>query len=128
MLPASQVHVLEEDLDLAADEKALEGGVVEVHVLDVDLLQLFDVALDPFERRLHVAELTLDRQGERRDSAFHALEDIDAQEVDQAFLAVHLPEKARAALNLRAVLLVVGFLLVVTHVAQRRIGGEVQPA
>ncbi len=38
LLPADQVDVLQQHLDLAPDEQALEGRIVDVHVLDVDLL------------------------------------------------------------------------------------------
>ena len=47
--------------------------------------------------------------------------------MDKALLAVHLPEEAGATLDLGAVLLVVGLLLVRQHVSERRIGGEIQP-
>ena len=73
-------------------------------------------------------KLALHGEGEGRDGALHALEHVDAQQVDQAFLAVHLAEEALAAANLGAVLRVVGRLLVRQHVAQRRVGGEVQAA
>ena len=105
LLPADEVHVLQQHLDLAADEQALEGGIVDVHVLDVDLLQLLGVALDAGQRGFHVAQLALHGEGKGRHRAFHALEHVDAQQVDQAFLAVDLAEEALAAANLRAVLL-----------------------
>ena len=73
-------------------------------------------------------KLPLDREGEGGDRAFHPLEDVDAQQVDQALLAVDLPEEALAAADLGAVLRVVGRLLVRQHVAKRRVGGEVQAA
>jgi hypothetical protein len=72
--------------------------------------------------------LALDREGERGHGALHALEHVDAQQVDEAFLAVDLAEEALAAANLGAVLLVVGGLLVRQHVPQRRVGGQVQAA
>ena len=86
------------------------------------------MGLDLGQRGLHVGELALDREGEGGDGAFHPLQDVDAQQVDQAFLAVHLAEEALAAANLGAVLGVVGRLLVRQHVAQRRVGREVQAA
>ena len=128
LLPADEVHILEQHLDLAADEQALEGGIVDVHILDVDLLHLLGMALDAGERGFHVPQLALHGEGEGRHRAFHALEHIDAQQVDQALLAVDLAEEALAAANLGAVLLVVRLLLVRQHVAQRRVGGEIQAA
>ena len=44
--PADEVHVLEQHLDLAPDQQALEGRVVDVHILDVDLLHRLRVRLD----------------------------------------------------------------------------------
>ena len=76
----------------------------------------------------HVGELALERESEGGDRALHPLQDVDPQEVDQAFFAVHLAEEALAAANLRAVLGVVGRLLVRQHVAQGRVGAEVQAA
>ena len=128
LLPADEVHVLKQHLDLAPDQQALEGRVVDVHVLDVDLLDRLGVALDLGQRGFHVGKLALDGEGEGGDRALHALEHVDAQQVDQALLAVHLAEEALAAANLGAVLRVVGRLLVRQHVAQRRVGGEVQAA
>ena len=128
LFPADEVHVLQQHLHLAPDEQTLKRGVFNIHVLDVDLLQLLGVALDAGQRCLYVAQLTLYREGERRHRAFHALEHVDAQQVDQAFLAVGLPEEAFATANLGAVLLVVSGLLVRQHVPERRVGGEVQTA
>ena len=86
------------------------------------------MGFDPGQRGLHVGKLALDREGKRCDRAFHPFQDVDAQQVDQAFLAVHLAEEALAAANLGAVLGVVGRLLVRQHVPQRRVGSEVQAA
>ena len=74
------------------------------------------------------ASWRLEREGERSDGTFHPLQHVDAQEVDEAFFAVHLAEEALAAANLRAVFGVVGRLLVGQHVAQRGVGREVQAA
>ena len=74
------------------------------------------------KRGFHVGELTLERERERSDGAFHSLEHVDAQKVDKALLAVHLAEEALAAANLCAVFGVVGRLLVRQHVAQRGVG------
>ena len=85
-------------------------------------------ALDLGQGGLHVGELACERESKGGDRALHALEHVDAQEVDKAFLAVHLAEEALAAANLGAVFGVVGRLLVRQHVAQRRVGGEVEAA
>jgi hypothetical protein len=55
------------------------------------------------------------------DGALHALQHVDAQQVDQALFAIDLPEGALAAADLSAVLPVVGFLLAGQHVTQRRV-------
>src|SRR6185295_6950381 len=104
LLPAHEVHVLQQHLDLAADQQALEGRILDVHVVDVDLLQILRLGLNASKRRLHVLELPLDGQRERDDRAFHPLEDVHTQEVNQALFAVHLPEETRAPLHLGAVL------------------------
>ena len=64
LFPADQVHVLQQHLYFAPDEQALEGGIVEVHVLDVDLVHLVRVALDAGQCCLHVAQLALDGECE----------------------------------------------------------------
>ena len=40
-----EVDILEQHLHLAADEQALEGRIVDVHVLDVDLFDVLGCAL-----------------------------------------------------------------------------------
>src|SRR5208337_5392401 len=52
----------------------------------------------------------------------------DAQEVNEAFLAVGLPEEAFSAADSSAVFLVIGSLLVREHITQQGIGAQVQPA
>ena len=126
--PTDQVHVFEQDLDLAPDQEGLEGRVVHVHVGDVYLFDGFFMGLDFGEGGLHVGELALDREGEGGDGALHALEHVDAQEVDQAFLAVHLAEETLAATDAGAVFLVVSFLLVGQDVAERGVGAEIEAA
>jgi hypothetical protein len=74
------------------------------------------------------ASCRCDGERERGDRAFHPLEDVHAQQVDEALLAVHLPEEALPAANLRAVLGVIGGLLVRQHVSERRVGRECQAA
>src|SRR3546814_7459800 len=85
------------------------------------------VGIDLGEKRVHVIELALDGEGERRDRAFHALQDIDPQQMNQAFLAVDLPEEALAAPDFGAVFFVVGGLLVRKHESQGRISAERKP-
>ncbi len=125
--PTDPVDVLQQHLDLAADEQRLEGRVVHFDVLDARVLQCCRrgssiLASKPFD----VGQLALDRQGEGVDRALHALEQVDAHQVDEALLAVDLPEDALAAADRDAVLGVVLGLLVRQHVAQRRVGAEVQ--
>ena len=98
--PANQVHVLQQHFHFAPDQKALESRVVDVHIFDVDFFNRFGLGFDLRERGLHVGKLALDGEGEGGDGAFHALEDVDAQQVNQALFAVHLPEEAFAAANL----------------------------
>ena len=50
------------------------------------------MGFDLGEHRLDVGELALDGQREGSDGAFHPLEDVDAHQVDQALLAIDLPE------------------------------------
>ena len=126
--PADAVHVLQQHLDLAPDQQALESRIVRVHILDVDFFHRLRVGLDLGQGGFHVGKLALEGEGKGSDRAFHPFQDVDAQEVDEAFFAVHLPEETFAAANLRAVFGVVGRLLVRQHVAQRRVGRERQAA
>ena len=120
---------LSSTLTLRPTSRLSKAGIVDVHVLDVDLFHRprrgsrSGPAWPP--RR---ASWRSTVRANDDDRAFHALEHVDAQQVDQALLAVHLAEEALAAANLGAVFLVVGRLLVRQHVAQRRVGGEVQAA
>src|SRR3546814_15366104 len=84
-------------LNLAPDEQRLECGIVDINIVNGQLIDGLLVGIDLGEKRVHVIELALDGEGERRDRAFHALQDIDPQQMNQAFLAVDLPEEALAA-------------------------------
>src|SRR3546814_12552781 len=83
-----------------------------INIVNGQLIDGLLVGIDLGEKRVHVIELALDGEGERRDRAFHALQDIDPQQMNQAFLAVDLPEEALAAPDFGAVFFVVGGLLV----------------
>src|SRR5690606_27734185 len=93
---------------------------------DVDFLKLLRLGVDAAQGGFDVPELALNREREGHHRALHPLEDVHAEEVNEAFLAVNLAEEARAALDLGAVSPVVSFLLVGKHVPQRRVGSEVQ--
>ena len=86
------------------------------------------MGVDFCQQGFHVPELPLDGKGKRSDRAFHPLQDVHAQQVDEAFLAIHLAEKALAAANFSAVFLVISRLLVRKHIAKQRIGAEGQAA
>ena len=62
--PPDPVDVLQEDLHLAADEQRLEGGIVDVHVINCQLIHGIGMAVDLGEKRIHIVELALD--GERK--------------------------------------------------------------
>ena len=126
--PADAVHVLEQHFHLAPDQQALKSRVVRVHVSNVNFFNRIRLGFDLGKCRLHVGELAREREGKRCDRTFHPLEDVHPQQVDKAFLAVHLPEEALATANLRAVLGVIGRLLVWQHVAQRRVSRECETA
>ncbi len=112
MLPPNQVHIAEQHLDLAPDQQRFKRRVVDVHVGNVDLLDVGVAVLDVGQHGFHVLELPLNRQRKGRHGAFHALEHIHPQQVDQALFTVGLAEEALAAANLGAVLGIVGGLLV----------------
>ena len=40
LLPTDQIHIMKQDLDLAANEQAFEGGIVKVNIGNVDLIKL----------------------------------------------------------------------------------------
>src|SRR5208337_576034 len=94
-------------LDLGANEQTLESRIIDVDVLDVDLFDGLDMGFDLPQNRLDVGELALDCQREGGNCALHSLQDVDAQEVNEAFLAVGLPEEAFSAADSGAVFLVI---------------------
>ena len=57
---------LSSTLTLRPTSRLSKAGIVDVHVVDVDLLNLLGVGLDAGQRGLHVRELALDRERERR--------------------------------------------------------------
>ena len=126
--PADQVHVLQQHLDLAADQQALEGRVFDVDVGNIEFFQFDRLLLDTGEHRLHIVELPPHRERKGHYRTFHAFQRIDTQEMNQAFFAVCLPKKPFSALQLRAVFLVISVPLVRQHVAQRCIGSQIQPS
>ena len=79
LLPADEIDILQQHLHLAAHQQALEGGILDVDILNIDLFQIFGLGLDTREHGLYIAELALDRECEGRHSAFHALQDVHAQ-------------------------------------------------
>ena len=83
----------QQHLDLAADQQTLEGGVFDVDIGDVDLLELGCLFLDSRQRPVHVGKLSPYREREGHHGAFHALERVDAQELHQALFAVRLTEE-----------------------------------
>ena len=128
LLPANQVHVAQQHFDFAPHQQGFKRRVFDVDVGNVDFFDTFVVVFDVRQHSFYVFQLPLHRQRKRRHSAFHALEHVDAQQVNQAFFPVGLPKKALAAPNLGAVFGVVGGLLVQQHIAQRRVAGQVQAA
>jgi len=128
LAPAHLVHVIEQNLDLVAEQQGLEGGIIQIDLLDLNLFETVVVVVDSGEHGIDVAKLPLDRQCERRHGALHALEYVDAQQIDQAFFAVHLAEHAGAAADPGAVLAVVGIAFGGQHITQRGVGGQVEPA
>ena len=80
------------------------------------------------QRGGHVVELAFHREREGGHRAFHALKNVYAQQMDEAFFTVHLTKKTFAAANLRAVFLIVGSLLVRQHIPERGVGREREAA
>ena len=126
--PTNAINVLQQHLDLAANEQRFEGGIIDIDIVDGRFLNGIVMGVDLGEQGLDVSELALDGQRERSDRAFHPLQDIHAQQVNEAFLAVYLAEETLAAANFGAVFLVVSRLLVREYIAKRRIGAEGQAA
>src|SRR3546814_6243952 len=90
--PAHAINVLQQHLNLAPDEQRLECGIVDINIVNGQLIDGLLVGIDLGEKRVHVIELALDGEGERRDRDFHALQVIHQQQMNTAFLAVDLPE------------------------------------
>jgi hypothetical protein len=85
------------------------------------------VRFDPRQCGLNVPQLPLHGEREGWHRALHSLQHVHAQQVDQALLSVYLAEETLSTSDLRAVLPIVGILLVWEHVAEWRVGGQVQP-
>ena len=49
------IHVPQEHLDLATHQKAFKGGVFDIDVVNLDLLQFLGLRLDTRKGRLHIA-------------------------------------------------------------------------
>ena len=88
--PTNAINVLQQHLDLAANEQRFEGGIIDIDIVDGRFLNGIVMGVDLGEQGLDVSELALDGQRERSDRAFHPLQDIHAQQVNEAFLAVYL--------------------------------------
>ena len=54
LLPTNKVDILEQDLDLAAHEKALKSWIIKVHILDIYFLELISLCLDASEGELEL--------------------------------------------------------------------------
>ena len=121
------IDVPKQNLDLAADEEALEGRVLDVDVGDVELFDFTYLLLDAREERINVRKLALHGQRERGDRTLHAFQHVHAEKLDEALLAVELPENSTSAAKSGAVLRVIRLSPVWQDVAQRCVGGEVQP-
>ena len=95
---------------------------VQLRNLRTRLFERLDSSQCPF----HIPQLPLQGEGKGGDGALHPLQNVDPQEMDEAFLSVYLTEGAFASTNLGAVFGVIGRLLVRQDVAQRSVGGKIQ--
>ena len=70
LTPADAVHVLQEHLDLAANEQALKSGIVGVHVLNVELFHFLVFGVNTGQGGIYIGELAviLLNQGARADT------------------------------------------------------------
>ena len=83
--------------------------------------------LDPVQNITHLVQQPFEREGERIDRAFHALEQVHPHEVYQALFAVDLFEDRSAGHN-HVILAAVLLQFVREDVLQRSVGTEVQAA
>ena len=67
----------------------------------------------------HIGELTFHRESKRWHGALHALQDVNADEVNQAFFAVCLAKEALPTPNPGAIFCIVSRLLVGEHIPKR---------
>ena len=99
--PAHAIDILKQHLDLAPDEQSLKGGIIDVDIVNGQFIDRVIMRVDLGKQRIDIGKLAFNGQGKRCHRAFHPLEDVDPQKVDEAFLAIDLTEKALAAANLR---------------------------
>ena len=67
LLPSHRIDVLKQNLDLATDQEAFEGRILDVDVRDIQFLKFACLFLDARQEYLDVGKLTLHGQGERSD-------------------------------------------------------------
>ena len=112
---------MQQDFDLSAHKKRLKRGIIHIEVIDTDLADTFVVGINVGQQRLDIGQLAFDGQCERRHRAFHALQYVHAEKVNEAFFPVDLAEEALSAPDLGAVLFIIGRLLVRQDITERRV-------
>ena len=81
-MPAHAVGVRQQNADASANRQALEQWIVQPEFFDPQLLNALLVSIEARDQRIDGGQLTLDREGEADDRAFHTLEHVDAHQVD----------------------------------------------
>ena len=97
--PANTVNVIEQHLHLSTHQQTLESRILDVDIGNVPLYQFID-PVSQSARELLSTSAKLPLHGKRKGGygTLHAFQCVDPQELDQAFLPIHLMEEAVAAL------------------------------
>jgi len=125
--PAQEIHVLQKHFDLAAERCIGELWIIGIKAFDVER-GIVDAALfvDDGEFVLDAPGNFPHGQREGMDRAFHALQEIHADEADELLLAVGLPEDGVAGLDFDIVFFRVCFALFRQQIGNRRVERERQ--
>ena len=103
---------MQKHLDLSTDEKRFHSRIIDIQLVDGQFLCHVLQGIESRQQRVDAIELPTHRERKGMDRAFHALEQIDAHELNEAFFAIHLAEDAVAPANTDAVALVIRRALV----------------
>lgn len=129
LAPADQVHVRDENPDLATtDRQLVRAQVVALLLVERVRAVVGLVAVDRTQVRVDALQLPAHRQPEGVDGTLQPLEDVHPHQVDQALLSVGLLETTLATLQASRVLIGVLGPFVRSQVVHGRVRGQIELA